>query len=206
MIPVIGFHRSGTSMVAHMLKEMGCFMGERFREPDETQPHGYWEDLDWRDINSALLQRAHGSWYCPPHPLLLDAHFGEFIPQIEALIDSRESMGAAWGFKDPRTCLTWHYLVEKLPNPRAIIVTRNRAAVMDSLERRAASKGYHEPREHWEALYNIYEESIWGIHLNAPILEVYFWEILENPLKVAKDIARFAGLSNPEAGAAVVKR
>ena len=50
---ITGMHRSGTSLVARLLAECGCFIGqpEDLMPPKPDNPEGFWELLAAFDIN-----------------------------------------------------------------------------------------------------------------------------------------------------------
>jgi hypothetical protein len=198
MIIVLGMHRSGTSMIAQMLHAMGVSMGESFREPDETQPFGYFEDLEFRNLNSAILNRAHGSWYGVPDKRMVSIHAQEFIGNLKYLIAERNE---PWGFKDPRTILTIHALHDYLEDPKYIVVRRTPVDdIIFSLERRATARGYWEPTEHWMRLVEIYYERLYqfciGEGQNAQMFHVKYNDLLnpDTSEDLVRGIAHFCGV------------
>ncbi len=99
-ILVLGPGRCGSSTVAKWLIDLGVNMGARFRAADAINPHGYWEDLDWRDLNAAYLDRViPEDWYC----WLAERLYREraWRPAAPVGHDANE-----WGMKDPRLCDT----------------------------------------------------------------------------------------------------
>ena len=104
-IVVIGFHRSGTSLVASMLEAMGVNMGDRLMEASVHNPHGHFEDLDVYNLNRLILQDAGGDWARPPSPGAV-AGAGKRLRDAIGEIVRRKERGDLWGWKDPRTCLT----------------------------------------------------------------------------------------------------
>lgn len=127
-ILVLGPGRCGSSTVAKWLIDLGVNMGARFRAADEINPNGYWEDLDWRDLNAAYLDRVISKdWY--------ERLAYSFINQRR----SRFGPGGAWGAKDPRFCgllsilrdcftdewLTWRFIrLHRDPENVATSITR----------------------------------------------------------------------------------
>lgn len=96
-------------------------MGERFVEPDENNPLGYWEDLDFVELNSRLLSG--------------DIHLVRFMRLLELLIRKKSQKGATWGIKDPRISdLLGIYLVA-IDNPRIIVAARSARMVIYSIAR-----------------------------------------------------------------------
>jgi hypothetical protein len=121
--------RSGSSTVAKWLIDLGVNMGSRFKAADEINPNGYWEDLDWRDLNDAFATRAviPKDWY--------ERLAHSFIRERR----NRFGPGGAWGAKDPRFCdvlsilrdcftdewLTWRFIrLHRDPGDVAASITR----------------------------------------------------------------------------------
>lgn len=178
-------HRAGTSVLAHLLSTLGVNMGERFRAPDVHNPDGYFEDLDFRDLNQKILAAANGTWYQPPSADAIIDTVGTLDQDI-ALLIARKNHGL-WGFKDPRTCLTIPVIAPALPRTvRYINLTRNREAVVRSLMKRAALRGYYETQRHWEALYDTYRERTnhFLMRCRQPYMKLDYTRLLFEPRSV----------------------
>src|SRR3972149_6783295 len=63
---VLGMHRSGTSLIASILHLSGISMGKEFLRPDNGNPGGYFEDLEFLNLNKTVLTQAEGTWRKPP--------------------------------------------------------------------------------------------------------------------------------------------
>jgi hypothetical protein len=96
-------------------------------------------------------------WYRPPDLAEFQTAIAHVGYSIRGLVNKCIGL-PAWGFKDPRTCLTIPVLHPYLPNPRYIYITRDKPAIVASLTRRASQRGYYEPPEHWENLYDVYND------------------------------------------------
>lgn len=93
MIIVLGPGRCGSSAIARILhNNLGVSMGYYFRDPDDSNPQGFFEDLDFRNINEMLLNNQCSIEY--------------FKEQLNRLVRSRKGR---WGIKDPRICHLWQY-------------------------------------------------------------------------------------------------
>lgn len=198
-IVVLAMHRTGSSLLSALLGgAMGIHMGHRFRGPDGTQPNGYYEDLDWRDINKALINSAGGTWYDPPDRRTVLQYSRQFSEKIIDTVTEKQRH-APWGFKDPRTCLTAHVLHGYLPNPKYIVINRNGIDVIRSLMKRAEARGYYEHAEHWEKLMAVYLGRIEQFRQEQPdqlFLDVYY-ELLtrQRTFKTEVDlISQFVGV------------
>ena len=100
-------------MVARVLHEqLGAFMGERFREPTEENPQGYWEDLDFKECNAAFLTGQ--------------VPFEKWSVIISELAERRSTLHTNWGLKDPRLCYLLGLYLSIIDDP--VIVRCNRDA------------------------------------------------------------------------------
>ncbi len=148
---LLGMHRSGTTLLAQMLGEMGMHLGRNLEE--------HYESVFIIDANDWLLARAHGSWDQPtPMRWLLEEPDCRrtMVESLRSRVDSisflRRYVGGKrlrafagngpllWGWKDPRTTATWPLWKEVFPRARAITVHRNGVDVAASLWRRARNE------------------------------------------------------------------
>ena len=157
---VLGCHRSGTSLVAHMLVNLGVHMGNVLVGPNQWNRYGHWEDQDFMTLNDAILKAAGGEWAQPPPAEVIAAmgpKFERVIAQLVALRDQRP----VWGWKDPRTCLTIGLYHPHLEDPRYIRVMRNEKDIVRSLRKRAREaaavlrKELAEGKQHKNALLQL---------------------------------------------------
>ena len=141
---IAGMHRSGTSLVARVLRDCGFDLGPSrdLMPAAPDNPEGFWENLRFVRINDRILARLGGSWSHPP-PL---AAGWERSPE---LADLREEASALvqtfagremWAWKDPRTSLTLPLWRAVVPGVKAVICVRHPAEVASSLQRRSASE------------------------------------------------------------------
>ena len=54
---VIGCYRTGTSAVAGVLHHLGVSMGKSFDPPAKSNPKGFFEDLDFKNLHP-MLERS----------------------------------------------------------------------------------------------------------------------------------------------------
>jgi hypothetical protein len=143
---VLGFHRSGTSMLMRLLNLLGVDLGpeeDLLAAVDGDNPRGYWEPRWINELNDEILA-LHGGTYDRPPRLT-----GEWwsAPALEPLRDKAaaeldRAFGDApvWGFKDPRTCLTlpfWRPLIEaRSDDVRYVHCLRSPAETAASMLRR----------------------------------------------------------------------
>src|SRR5215218_8748145 len=67
-VAIVGMHRSGTSMVAKLLKRAGVHLGDEadLMPPAEENPEGFYEHLQFVKLNDEVLNVAGAGWDCPP--------------------------------------------------------------------------------------------------------------------------------------------
>lgn len=136
---ITGMHRSGTSMVAHLLHKAGLNLGpESALMPASAEnPDGYWEHREVVALNDDILSQLGAGWDCPP-PATADwsgPALTALRPRAERLI-SDLTAAPPWGWKDPRSSLTlpfWQALLNPLP---VVLVVRHPLEVASSLRER----------------------------------------------------------------------
>jgi len=147
---IIGAHRSGTSATARALELVGLQIGQRLdshREPKGVQ-----------QLHDEYLRRIGASWH-DPKPFLeqiqtsagrrdctkflrsnLNAHFARVFGYRNNpkgwWLRVRLKLGAAWGWKEPRTTLFAPAWLEIFPDARIIHVVRDALAAAESIRER----------------------------------------------------------------------
>lgn len=139
VICVAGMHRSGTSLVAHLLSLCGVYLGppENLSRAGPDNQGGFWEDPGFVELNDNLLAIVHAGWDLPP----ADFDWGprpelaaSFIKATELI--ERSAAHQRWGWKDPRNSLTLPFWLQLIPNLKVIICLRNPLEVARSLTAR----------------------------------------------------------------------
>lgn len=152
---VIGMHRSGTTLLAQLMRKLGVFMGAELNHHDES--------LFFLSLNEYLFHLAHASWDYPyPMRFLIrtlnrnhqlksslisflvskvtsahsNQHWGkkpEPRTETPALEDLLGNIPGPWGWKDPRSSFTLPIWAEVFPMPKVIHIYRNGVDVSNSL-------------------------------------------------------------------------
>lgn len=159
---IVGMHRSGTSMVTHLLHTCGLYLGdpEDLLPPSDENPLGYWENRLFVHFNDELLAALGGSWDSPP--VLLPDWPGD--ARLKALQHRAQGLVAGfrgnepWGWKDPRNTLTlafWRRLFGD--DLRVIVCMRSPIEAAQSISRRQVA-GAPVPRA--LELWQIYHETL----------------------------------------------
>lgn len=132
LVPILGMHRSGTSLVAQLLEQAGLYLGPRLMEGNVSNLVGHFETWDAVEINDELLARSGGDWAHPPAELSDSA---ASVPRIEGFLAELTQRPVA-GWKDPRTVLTWPAWQPRLGRYRVVACLRHPLRVAHSLAAR----------------------------------------------------------------------
>lgn len=153
---ILGCGRSGTSLIAGLFRSSGHFQGSRFYAPRESNPKGFFEDVEVNDVNESILALLLPSRvmhndiaYMADAPGHGQRWLSRFPPgtQFSAtpIINSRiRSVLARRPFclKDPRFCYTLPLWQAHAPTARMICVFRDPRIVVASILKEVASMPY----------------------------------------------------------------
>ena len=199
LVVVLGMHRSGTSAITRGLEVVGVQLGDSLHQADIDNPKGFWEDIDFLDINESLL--AHiGSAYTRVG--LIDRkipntrEIESLRLKAEQLVREKCNKNIVWGFKDPRTARLLHFWQPIFEGVGCdvgyVIASRNPISVVESLRKHG-----------FEPEMSFY---LWLEHLIPALSEtagakrvvVDYDQLLENPELELLRVAQALGLSKPE--------
>lgn len=145
---IVGMHRSGTTILARLLSDLGLFIGTRTSGPSEA--------LFFLRLNRWLLREASTAWDRPEPARLLWEHdeVRELVGRwLERILDSPRAamflgwrrylrlggitaLDRPWGWKDPRTTILLPLWLDRFPDARIVSIRRHGVDVADSLYRR----------------------------------------------------------------------
>lgn len=149
MVPILGMHRSGTSMFTRSLDLLGLELGGPLIPPQPDNPKGFWENEFFWSVDVQILRAmgTHMSGYgrapdllaIPERCSMVD-HSDENLCAIQAYLN-RTFQSPIWGWKDPRTVLLfpfWLSVLSDLGYRRVLpaAVTRHPVACTRSLLKR----------------------------------------------------------------------
>jgi hypothetical protein len=208
IVLVCGMHRSGTSLTANILAELGVNMAEA-PAPSPDNRKGHWERPqinDWHDRVFATLGRP---WHSPVHHLPLPAGWQD-MPHIA---DIRRRMGkflctllagdCLAGVKDPRLARLlplWRGICDDLLlTPLDVVPWRDPAQVAASLLARDGTK-FHLGLHRWL----VYQAELIAAVAAAPVCAVAFegW-FADAPAQTAR-LAAFVNLPADRAKCAAI--
>jgi sulfotransferase family protein len=127
-------HRSGTSLVASVLRQAGLDIGREDFGPGLGQPRGHFEDHDFYHLHEAMLAASGRSCFTAD-AAALDEVDPVFEERARALVAARADR-PFWGWKEPRTCLFLELWERLLPTARYLFLYRHPVDVALSLWRR----------------------------------------------------------------------
>lgn len=122
---VLGMHKSGTTLVSQILHHSGINMGDHI-DPNVSYDQGNkYERLATRSINLELLgiEDVSTPSVNPRVHSPISVSDGQRARMTE-IIRTCSTKFADWGFKDPRTCLTYPAWASELPEHKIIAVFR----------------------------------------------------------------------------------
>ncbi len=134
-IIILGMHRSGTSCLAGALQQAGLYLG-KVSEYNPYNKKGNREHNDIMLLNESILHHNNSSWDSPPKKTLKWTQ--EHIATAKKLIRDFEKNTTTgyWGFKDPRTLLTFSFWETLLTRPMFIGTFRHPLLVAQSICKR----------------------------------------------------------------------
>ncbi len=187
---VLGMHRSGTSAVAGVLHKLGVEMGTDLMLGDsEANPAGYYEDRPVMKLNEDILTCWGGSWDRVPTAAYLSlARLPDKLAfGVRDYLDNRTLCVDRWGWKDPRTVLTLSVWLPLLNNPKIVIVQRNSASVLRSLDLREKKKTINECR----ALMQLYENRLQRQTSLTDNFTLPYEQLIVEPENIIDDLVSF---------------
>ncbi len=189
-IAVVGCYRSGTSAIAGVLHNLGVHMGDHFDPPARNNEHGFWEDLEFKEIHSMLSECKEA------------VREQQLLVRYNKLIQKRKAEFALWGVKDPLLCGCLPYLADAIGSDiRVVVCRRDPAAITQSLIRGIVSESMEYQPEAFRQLTQKYLETMEKSlsQYSGPILELQHEETMKNPKLTVDSLAAFAGVQPSEA-------
>ncbi len=120
---VLGMHKSGTTLVSQMLHHSGISMGGSLDlNVSYDKGNQYEDDTPYR-LNLEFIEAPDDLVLFLETPRDMKAS-EEQRERMKRYIEDRRRECDHWGFKDPRTCLTYPLWEKELPEHRLIVVYR----------------------------------------------------------------------------------
>jgi hypothetical protein len=225
---VLGMHRSGTSLMVRLLDDLGVHMGRRLSRDAEA--------IFFQKINRRIFQTVGAKWGFVD-PLIKAMHNKEFIEQRTAetlryLFPERnyfnfnpgisdffgkqhwetlcQGKPGKWGWKDPRTTITFPIWMQIFPQARVLHILRNGVDVAISTHRRTK----RQKRRVWKQIvpldycpitldfyycFRLWETYVSFVYENKNLvppdqyLEIHYEDLLAEPEAVMRRVLTFSG-------------
>jgi len=167
---VLGMHKSGTTLISEMLHRSGIPMVETVLSGDYDSGNK-WERGSTLELNKGLLGCHDQHSLDLPRTLPDGLSKDPASDRVRALVESIDE--PLWGFKDPRTCITWPAWSAVLKKPRIVGVHRKLSAVVEHYSRRRG-RFISRARAVWKAAraWSDYNEEVLRACASAPGLSV----------------------------------
>jgi len=207
-VVVLGLARSGTSVVTGILKILGVEMGPSIE--DEANPQGSYEDIDFAKLHEKIFDATgseRGYWSPPPREAILALH-AQFDATVRGLLSRKAAGKSLWGWKHPRTLLTYELFLPYLVDPRFVLVFRNPLGIaLSSVDH---TRKYRHPVDFSQALRiaHLYHAEMVRFVENYPQISklmIAYEDVLADPTKEAAKMAGFLGVVLSDEKARVVK-
>ncbi len=180
-IVIAGMHRSGTSVIARLFAECGCFLGR----PDDLMPAkpdnptGFWEHLEAFDINVEILEAAGVAWDTAVGGEIEDHSDADRAALCTRILEFVNGMSSHenWAVKDPRFALTFPIWRPLLSDPVVIWCLRDPMEIATSLRGR---NGF--PIQLGVALWEAYTVAGLLAMSDVPVVPVSYSDLLKDPV------------------------
>ena len=121
---VLGLHKSGTTLVSQILHHSGINMGDAISADVNYDQGNKYERQSTLQLNQEILNGTgvNSIDLTAPNGLQLS---GNQRCRMMTIVRELDKKYTDWGFKDPRTCLTYPLWASELPEHRLIVVYRS---------------------------------------------------------------------------------
>jgi hypothetical protein len=201
---ILGMHRSGTSLLAGLLSQVGVKMGRSLYAPQKgVNEKGFWEHEDIVDTHDELLLHLNSQWddLLPPDETLGENWWEtdtvkSFSQRLTNLVERDFRDAPVWALKDPRMCrllpVWFPIFASKQTKVTYICVNRNPFEVTGSLQKRD-----HFSREKALVLWLIHSLAAEHYSRGLPRMFIDFDQVVGNPIGVLSKIEQEANLVFP---------
>ena len=195
-IAVVGFSRSGTSLISRILAEvLNIDFGEAIEHipKNAENPDGFFENQQILAFNESMLARSNASvTNLPAVDFLQHLPAGELdslVAQAKNLLTVVANTRATFGFKDPRLCLTLPIWRLAAKNLKTVIIVRSPWSALQSF-----SAQMHRPLHELEPLWFEYKHRILLNTAGGDRYMLSFERLLSHPLETVTSVAAYLGI------------
>ncbi|MGB3533044.1 MAG: glycosyltransferase [Microcoleaceae cyanobacterium] len=203
VVIITGMHRSGTSLTAALLQNVGVNIGQRLVGSDYGNIRGHFENIDFVNFHKQVLQENNiDELGCVTQDSIQIQH--HHIQQAKKLIEIHQDFEQPWGWKDPRTVLFLDLWYQLIPSAKFIFVYRSPWEVGDSLYRRSTDSAILNQPELAIKTWRFYNQKILEFYSNcsknAILANVY--QIGQHPEQFIHEVQQKfnINLNSPQSG------
>lgn len=201
LVLVLGMHRSGTSVAARLLAELGVHLGPAacLMPAREDNPKGFFEHMGIVQRNDKFLAEMGAAW---DHLSLRESEnlsaavLAEYRKDIVKLVENLGNVPVV-AFKDPRMSVLWRYCADSLESLfdkiNVLLVMRSPLAVAASLYQRD-----HTPPDVALMLWRDYNQSALAALQRWPGTITYYEDVLLQPHEETLRIMNELSLTPPD--------
>lgn len=196
-VVILGMHRSGTSALAGVLRNLGVDFGSALIGANEWNPMGHFEMENVVAFNDRLLRHFRSRW---KRSFALPANWRERMPAEFSSFKLDVPPGEPWGLKDPRMCRlvpVWRDILNRHGSSiRVVHCVREPSEVAASL--------YTRDQISCAAAYGLWIEHLCAAEADTRDLPRLFVRYEDLLLQSRETIARIAGFLHLEVTDAAV--
>lgn len=144
---VLGMHKSGTTAISQILHHSGINMVDDAKSDMSYEQGNQYERESTKAVNMDVLD-CEGLFSLKIEPPTNLAISSSQRDKIKSIINNSEKF-TDWGFKDPRTCLTYPVWRTELPEHKIIVVYRSIDEMWQRYRDKSVRKKYRFPHAAW---------------------------------------------------------
>jgi hypothetical protein len=186
-VVVLGMHRSGTSVVAQLVHELGVYAGrpDELMPADMFNPTGFWEHSEAVRIDTEILDTLGANRTALANAdvsrLSAEQRAG-YVARARGVVQSLEGRGP-FLLKDPRMALLFPLWRDVLGNPVCVIAWRHPLAVARSLKTRD-----RQPLLASLAIWEHHNRTLLRDTAGLPRVLVSYEDLLAEPRRVVREL------------------
>ena len=158
---ILGMHKSGTTLVSQILHHSGINMG------DDIDPHISYSQGNQYERESTWLLNEDILGHQPLEVESIDTVAPDILQLTDAqrtgmhkIINECNEKYADWGFKDPRTCLTYPLWASELPQHKIIVIYRSPNELWQRYRPKHLYNRYLDPYVAWKLMCRWSEHNV----------------------------------------------
>ncbi len=146
---ILGMHKSGTTLLSQILHHSGINMGEAIDANVSYDRGNQYERQSTLTLNMDILHTNSDNIIDLPAPEALTLTAAQRV-RMQEIIARNNSRYEDWGFKDPRTSLTFPLWAAELPAHKLIVIYREPAEIWPRFRYNGLRLFYTNPWRAWK--------------------------------------------------------